>query len=134
MTGPDVVRLAALGVGGLQMLANAALLVRGPLRVRAELAAGALSERFADLLTVAWVYGTIANLCVSALLLVIATPLRQGNGVAWRVALVAAIYYMIVGVATFLLGVRRHGGLLALSVFGAALFIALWAARASYVR
>ena len=76
MTGPNVARLAALGVGGLQLLANAALLVRG--------------------------------------------PLREGNTVAWRVAVVAAIYYMGVGVATFLLG--------------AALFISLWSARASYPR
>jgi hypothetical protein len=33
--------------------------------MRAELAAGSLSERFADLPSVAWVYGAVANLCLS---------------------------------------------------------------------
>lgn len=134
MTGPELARMAALGVGGFQVLANAAMLVRGPLRIRAELRAGAVTERFADLLSVAWVYGTVANICVAVVLLMIAAPLRDRDFLSWCIALLAGLYYVAVGSATFALGIRRHAGLLVFVLIGAALLIPLWSARASYVR
>lgn len=61
MGSAEAVRYAAIGVGVLQLLANLATLLRGPGRIRSELASQALSERFADLLSVAWVYRSIAT-------------------------------------------------------------------------
>jgi len=126
------VHTAAIVVGSLQLLANAAILVRGPLRIRAELQAGNVSERFADLLSVAWTYGGVANLCIPFLLFVVAGPLRQGSNLAWRVTYVIAVYYLLVGAATYLLGVRRHPSLLAFVVFGLVLLVPLWTARTHF--
>jgi hypothetical protein len=129
MSPPEAVRYAALGVGGLQLLANAGALLRGPGRIRAELATGALSERFADLLSVAWVYGTVANLCIAALLLLMAGPLRERSAVGWRVTAAIGVYYVAVGATTYLLGIRRHPGLLVFVAFGLALLVPLFIAR-----
>ena len=92
MSAQEAVRAAALAVGGLQLLANIASLVRGPVRIRAELQLGSVSERFADLLSVAWVYGGVANLCIPALLFLVAGSLRDGNILAWRVAVLVGVY------------------------------------------
>jgi hypothetical protein len=132
MNGPEACRLSALGVGGLQLVMNLLTLARGPRRIREELAQGALSERFADLLSVAWVYGGIANLCIPALLLLVAGPLRAQNPLAWRAALVIGSYYVLVGLGTYTFGIRRHAGLLVFLVFGLALLAPLWIARASF--
>jgi hypothetical protein len=132
MSGPEACRLSALGVGGLQLVMNLLTLARGPRRIREELAQGALPERFADLLSVAWVYGGIANLCIPALLLLLAGPLRAQNPLAWRAALVIGGYYVLVGLGTYTFGIRRHAGLLVFLVFGLALLVALWIARASF--
>ena len=132
MSGPEACRLSALGVGVLQLAMNLLTLVRGPRRIREELAAGALSERFADLLSVAWAYGGVANLCIPALLLLLARPLRAQNPLAWRAALVIGGYYVLVGLGTYTLGIRRHAGLLVFLVFGLALLVPLWVARASF--
>jgi hypothetical protein len=129
MSAQDAAGGAALAVGALELLANLAILVRGPLRIRAELQAGSLSERFADLLSVAWVYGGVANLCVPALLLLMAKPLREGNLLAVRLTAVVGVYYVVVGLATYLLGLQRHAGLLVFVVFGLMLLIPLWAGR-----
>jgi hypothetical protein len=86
----------------------------------------------ADLLSTAWVYGGIANLCIPALLLLLAGPLRAQNPLAWRVALLIGGYYLVVGLGTYALGIRRHAGLLVFLVFGLALLIPAWAARASF--
>jgi len=107
-------------------------LARGPSRVREELAKGAVSERFADLLSVAWVYGGIANLCIPALLLLLAGPLATKSPLAWRAALVIGGYYVLVGLGTWAFGIRRHTGLLVFVVFGLALLIPPWAARAAF--
>ena len=132
MSGPEACRLSALGVGGLQLVMNLLSLARGPRRIREELAAGALSERFADLLSVAWVYGGIANLCIPALLLLLAGPLRTESPLAWRAALVIGGYYVLVGLCTWALGIRRHAGLLVFVAIGLALLIPLWVARAAF--
>ena len=132
MSGPETCRVAALGVGGLQLLMNLLSLVRGPRRIREELAQGALSERFADLLAVSWVYGGIANLCIPALLLLLAGPLRAQNPLAWRALLVIGGYYVTLGLATYALGIRRHPGLLVFLVFGLALLVPAWLTRASF--
>lgn len=134
MSAQHIVGGVALAVGGLQLLANLATLIRGPLRVRAELQAGALSERFADLLSVSWVYGGVANLCIAVLLIILSGPLREGNALAWRVATVVGLYYVIVGMATYLFGVRRHPGLLVFVLLGLALLVPLLAARAGHGR
>jgi hypothetical protein len=83
---------------------------------------------------VAWVYGGVANLCIPALLFLVAGSLRDGNILAWRVAVLVGVYYVAVGLATYRLGVRKHPGLLAFVVFGLILLIPLWAARAHYGR
>ena len=119
-------------MGALQLVMNLLSLARGTRRIREELAAGAVSERFADLLSVAWVYGSIANLCIPALLLLLAAPLRAQNPLAWRAALLVGGYYVLLGLGTYALGIRRHAGLLAFLGFGLALLIPLWAARASF--
>ena len=132
MSGPEACRLSALGVGALQLVMNLLSLARGPRRIREELAAGAVSERFADLLSVAWVYGGIANLCIPALLLLLAAPLRAQNPLACRAALLVGGYYLLLGLGTYASGIRRHAGLLAFLVFGLALLVPLWAARATF--
>ena len=132
MSGPEACRLSALGVGALQLVMNLLSLARGPRRIREELAAGAVSERFADLLSVAWVYGGIANLCIPALLLLLAAPLRAQNPLAWRAALLVGAYYVLLGLGTYAFGIRRHAGLLVFVVFGLALLVPLWVARASF--
>ena len=132
MSGPEACRLSALGVGALQLVMNLLSLARGPRRIREELAAGAVSERFADLLSVAWVYGGIANLCIPALLLLLAAPLRAQNPLAWRAALLVGGYYVLLGLGTYAFGIRRHAGLLVFLVFGLALLVPLGVARASF--
>ena len=134
MSEQHTVGSVALAVGGLQLLANLATLIRGPLRIRAELQAGALSERFADLLSVSWVYGGVANLCIAALLIILSSPLREGSALAWRVATAIGLYYVVVGMATYLFGVRKHPGLLVFVLLGLVLLVPLWAARAGYGR
>jgi hypothetical protein len=111
---------------------NLLTLARGPRRIREELAAGAVSERFADLLSTAWVYGGVANLCLTALLLMLAGPLRARSPLAWQAVTVIGGYYVVVGIATYALGIRRHAGLLVFLVFGLALLIPAWVARASF--
>lgn len=132
MSGPEACRLSALGVGGLQLAMNLLTLARGPQRIREELARGAVSERFADLLSVAWVYGGVANLCIPVLLLLLAGPLRAQNPLAWRAAVTIGGYYVLVGLGTYAVGIRRHTGLLVFCVFGLALLVPAWLARASF--
>jgi len=132
VSGPEACRLSALAVGGLQLALNLLTLARGPRRIREELAAGALSERFADLLSVAWVYGGIANLCIPALLLILAGPLRAKSALAWQAALVIGCYYVLVGLGTYALGIRRHAVLLVFVVLGLALLIPAWVARGAF--
>jgi hypothetical protein len=134
MNAQQLVGHAAATVGGLQLLANLVTVVRGPLRIRVELQAGAVSERFADLLSVAWTYGSVANLWIAGLLILLITPLREGSVLAWRITVLVGLYYVVVGLATYLLGVRRHAGLLVFVLFGLALLVPLWASRAAYTR
>ena len=47
---------------------------------------------------------------------------------------VGSLQHVVAGVATYLLGVRRHPGLLGFVVFGLVLLVPLWAARAHYGR
>src|SRR5262245_5213491 len=72
-------RIAAFVVGGFQILANLFTLLRGPIRIRQEFAAGAISERFADLLSISWVYGSAASLCLSFLLILLASEIGRAN-------------------------------------------------------
>jgi hypothetical protein len=132
MSGPEACRVSALAVGAVQLVMNLLTLARGPRRIREELAAGAVSERFADLLSTAWVYGGVANLCLTALLLMLAGPLRARSPLAWQAVIVIGGYYVVVGIATYALGIRRHAGLLVFLVFGLALLIPAWVARASF--
>jgi hypothetical protein len=118
MASPDVARYAALAVGGFQVLANGALLVRGLGRIPAELLKESATPRLANLLRTSWVYGVLANLCVSGLLLLIASGLGQSDPLAQRVALAIAVYYLVVGVATFSFAPGRQHGLLVFSLLG----------------
>lgn len=121
MASPDFARYAALAVGGFQVLANGALLARGLSRIPAELVQESASPRLANLLRTSWIYGVLANLCVSAVLLLIASPLGKADPVAQRVALAIAVYYLVVGVATFSFAPGRQRGLLVFSLLGAVL-------------
>ena len=99
MASPDVARYAALAVGGFQVLANGVLLARGLSRLPAELLKESATPRLANLLRTSWVYGMLANLCLSGLLLLIASALGKSDPLARRVALAIAAYYVVVGVA-----------------------------------
>jgi hypothetical protein len=125
MASADLARYAALAVGGLQVLANGALLARGLSRLPAEIAKEAATPRIANLLRTSWIYGVLANLCVSGLLLLIAAALGKSDPIAQRVALAVAVYYVAVGVATFSFAPGRQHGLLVFSLLGAVLAAAV---------
>ena len=131
MASPDVARYAALAVGGFQVLANSALLARGLSRIPAELLKEGATPRLANLLRTSWVYGVLANLCVSGLLLLIAAALGKSDPVAQRVALAIAVYYVVVGVATFSFAPGRQHGLLVFSLLGLVLGAAVLLSRAT---
>ena len=129
MVSPDFARYAAFAVGGFQVLANGALLARGRSRIPAELARESASPRLANLLRTSWIYGVLANLCLSGLLLLIASALGHADPVAQRVALAIASYYLVVGVATFSFAPGRQRGLLVFSLLGAVLGAAVVLSR-----
>ena len=113
------------GTGGLQLLLNLLSLARGLPRIRQETADGALPERFGDLLSVAWSYSGVANLCVSALLVLVSGPASQGDPVARRVAWAIGLYYVALGPVLYLTGLRRHAGLFVFSLLGLLVLAAL---------
>jgi hypothetical protein len=121
MASPDLARYAALAVGGFQVLANGALLWRGLGRIPAVILKESATPRIANLLRTSWIYGVLANLCVSGLLLLIASALGRAEPLAQRVALAIAAYYLVVGVATFSFAPGRQPGLLVFSLLGALL-------------
>jgi hypothetical protein len=125
MASPDLARYAALAVGGFQVLANGALLARGISRIPAEILKESATPRVANLLRTSWVYGVLANLCVSGLLLLIAVALGKSDPIAQRVALGIAVYYVVVGVATFSFAPGRQLGLLVFSLLGLVLGAAI---------
>lgn len=118
MASPDFARYAALAVGGFQVLANGVLLARGLSRLPAELLKESATPRLANLLRTSWVYGMLANLCLSGLLLLIASALGKSDPLARRVALAIAVYYVVVGMATFSFAPGRQHGLLVFSLLG----------------
>jgi hypothetical protein len=121
MVSADLARYAALAIGGFQVLANGALLARGLSRVPAELVKESATPRIANLLRTSWIYGVLANLCLSGLLLLIAAALGKSDPIAQRVAFAIAAYYVVVGVATFSFAPGRQHGLLVFSLLGAVL-------------
>jgi hypothetical protein len=127
MTG--LARYTVLAIGTLQMLANALLLFRGFTRLPAELSREQASERTADLLRIAWTYGMLGNLCLSVVLVWTAYASRPEDSLATRIAAIVGVYYVAVGAATYLLGPRRHGGLLVFALFGILLLVALAVGR-----
>lgn len=129
MTYADSCHYAALGIGSFQLLANSALLLRGIARLPAEVRNEAASARIADLLHTAWVYGMLGNVCVSVVLLLIASPLRAGDPLARRLAVAVATYYVTVGAAAYWAAPGRHLGLLVFSGFGLVLLALLWLSR-----
>jgi len=118
MASPDLARYGALAVGGFQVLANGVLLARGLSRLPAELLKESATPRLANLLRTSWVYGMLANLCLSGLLLLIASALGKSDPLARRAALAIAVYYVVVGVATFSFAPGRQHGLLVFSLLG----------------
>jgi hypothetical protein len=122
-------RYAALAVGGFQLLANGAVLIRGLLRLPDELAKEGATLRLADLLRTAWVYGTLGNLCVSLVLLLVSSGLRAGEPLARHVASAIGVYYLVLGPVTYWFGQGRHAGMLVFSALGLALLGTLWFSR-----
>lgn len=118
MAAPDLARYAALAVGGFQVLANGALLARGLGRIPAAILKENATPRIANVLRTSWIYGVLANLCVSGLLLLIASALGRAEPLAQRVALAIAAYYLAVGLATFSFAPGRQHGLLVFSLLG----------------
>jgi hypothetical protein len=129
MTSADVSGYAALAIGAFQVLANGASLFRGIARLPRELATEGATTRIADLLRAAWVYGTLGNLCVSIVLLLVASGLRTGEPLARQIAIAIGIYYLILGAATYCFAQTRHPGLLVFSLVGVALLATLWFSR-----
>ncbi len=129
MTPLGINRVTAIAIGSFQVLANAASLVRGLAKLPQELANEHATARIADLLKVSWVYGTLGNLCVSALLLVVSSGLRTADPVARHVAMAIGLYYLVLGPAAYVFGERRHVAMLVFSVLGGALLASLWSAR-----
>lgn len=129
MASPDLARYAAVAVGGFQVLANGALLVRGLTRIPAEIAKEAATPRLANLLRTSWIYGVCANLCISGLLLLLSAALGKADPLAQRAALAIAAYYLVVGAATFSFAPGRQFGLLVFSLLGAVLGAAVLLSR-----
>lgn len=129
MTPPELSRIAALGIAGFQVLANGALLLRGFARLPKELAKEGATTRLGDLLRTAWVYGMLANLCLSIVLLMIAAGLRAREPLARRIACLIAAHYVLVGLGTYGFAQGRHPGLLVLSGLGLVLLATLWLSR-----
>jgi hypothetical protein len=122
---PAVARWLLAGTGALQLVMNVLTLVTGLPKIRQETAAGAVSERFGDLLSVAWSYSGIAGACMSVLLVLVAGPAADGNAAARRVAWAIGLYYVLLGPALYLAGLRRHAGLLVFCIFGLVVLAAL---------
>ena len=129
MTPTELARYAALGIGSFQVLANSALVFRGFARLPQELAKEGATTRIADLLRTAWVYGMLGNLCVSIVLLLVASGLRTGEPLARQLAGAIGMYYLLLGIATYWFAETRHLGLLVFSVLGLVLLVTLWFSR-----
>jgi len=125
----NIGRHAALIIGGIQVLANGASLVRGVVRLPRELESEDATTRLADPLRAAWIYGTLGNSCVGIVLLLAASGLRTGEPLARRLASAIAIYYLILGASTYGFTQTRHPGLLVFSGLGVALLVTLWVSR-----
>ena len=100
------------------------LLARGLSRLPAEILEGERDPRIANLLRTSWVYGVLANLCVSGLLLLIAPALGgRTAGPARR----PCHRHLLPGggVATFSFAPGRQHGLLVFSLLGAVLAAAV---------
>src|SRR5262245_20345262 len=126
MTALEASRYGALVVGGVQLLANLVLLFRGFARLPAELAKEGASARIAELLRTAWIYGTLANVCISVTLLILASALREGDPAARRVVSMVGSYYLVLGITAYWFAPQRRPGLLAFSALGVALLVPLW--------
>ena len=118
MPSAELARGTAIAVGVFQVLANGALLVRGLKRIPAELAREGASTRLANLLRTSWIYGVLANLCVSGVLLLVAPALGRGDALAQLLGLAIAAYYLVLGIATFSFAPGRQWGLLVFSLLG----------------
>ena len=121
MPSADLARDAAIAVGVFQVLANGALLVRGLKRIPAELVKEGASARLENLLRTSWIYGVLANLCLSGVLLLVAPALGRADPLAQLVALAIAAYYLVLGIAAFSFAPGRQLGLLVFSLLGAVL-------------
>ena len=120
-----VVRWLLAGTGALQLAMNALTLASALPRIRQQTAAGAVDERFGDLLSVAWSHSGIAGAFVGALLVLVAGPAAVGDVVARRIAWAIGLYYVLLGPALYLAGLRRHAGLLVFCIFGLVVLAAL---------
>ena len=129
MNPAEVSHYAALAIGAFQVLANGASLARGLARLPRELATEGATARIADLVRAAWVYGTLGNLCIAMVLLLVASGLRAGEPLARQVAGAIGIYYLVLGAGTYAFAERRHLGLLVFSALGVALLVTLWFSR-----
>jgi len=125
VTSGELARYVALGIGGFQILANSVLLFRGFTRLSGELAKEGATSRVADLLSTAWVYGVLGNLCVNVVLVAIASALGAGEPLARRLATAIGLYYLVVGLAMYRFAPGRHPGFLVFTALGLLLLAAL---------
>lgn len=126
MTSGEAGRYVALAIGGFQLLANGALLVRGFTRLPQELAREGTTTRIADLLRSAWTYGMLGNVCVSVVLLLVAAGLGAGEPLARQIAGAIGVYYVLLGIAAYYSAPTRHPGFFLFSVLGVALVATAW--------
>jgi hypothetical protein len=125
VTPSDLARGVALGVAGFQILANGMLLVRGFSRLPAELAKEGATARIADLLRTMWVYGVLANLCLSVVLVIAASKMARGEVLARPVAIAIGVYYVVLGLTAYRFSPARHRGMLVFTVLGGVLLAAI---------
>jgi hypothetical protein len=118
-----------MGIGGLQILANGLLLLRGFTRLPRELATEGATTRLAVLLRAAWAYGMLGNLCLGVVLILIAPGLQAGEPLPRRIATTVGAFYALAGGVTYAFTPGRHAGLLGFSAMGMVLLVPLWLSR-----
>jgi hypothetical protein len=116
---------AAVAIAAFQILANCALLARGLSRLPAEIQTEGATARIADLLRTMFLYGVLANLCVSGVLLAVAPAVGRGEPLGRHVAAGVGLYYVVLGVAAHRFSPARHRGLLVFTLLGLILLAAL---------
>jgi hypothetical protein len=71
----------------------------------------------------------LGNLCLSVVLLLLASALRAGDPLARRITIAIGAYYVLLGAATYAFSPQRPAGMLVFSALGIILLGTLWMSR-----